>query len=143
MRHPGSVLGLGDGGAHCGTICDGSYPTFMLTHWVRDRTRGERLPLPAVVKLLSCDTARAVGLEDRGLIAPGYKADLNLFDLDRLHLHAPEVAHDLPSGGRRLVQRADGYTATIVSGAVVYRGGVPTGLLPGRLVRGPQAPALH
>lgn len=143
MRHAGSVLGLGDGGAHCGTICDGSYPTFMLTHWVRDRTRGERLPLPAVVKWLSYDTARAVGLEDRGLIAPGYKADLNLFDLNRLHLHAPEVAHDLPSGGRRLVQRADGYAATIVSGTIVYRSGVPTGLLPGRLVRGPQAATPH
>jgi len=141
MRHAGSVLGLGDGGAHCGTICDGSYPTFMLTHWVRDRTRGERLPLPLVVKWLSHDTAHAVGLEDRGLIAPGYKADLNLFDPDRLHLHAPEVAHDLPSGGRRLVQRADGYAATIVSGAIVHRGGVPTGLLPGRLVRGPQLAA--
>jgi N-acyl-D-aspartate/D-glutamate deacylase len=143
MRHAGSVLGLGDGGAHCGTICDGSYPTFMLTHWVRDRTRGERLPLPAVVKLLSYDTARAVGLEDRGLIVPGFKADLNIFDLDRMHLHAPEVAYDLPSGGRRLVQRAEGYTATIVSGAIVYRGGVATGLLPGRLVRGPQAATPH
>jgi N-acyl-D-amino-acid deacylase len=116
----------------------------MLTHWVRDRTRGERLPLPLVVKWLSHDTAHAVGLEDRGRIASGYKADLNLFDLERLHLHAPEVAHDLPSGGRRLVQRADGYAATIVSGAIVHRGGVPTGLLPGRLVRGPQAAAaLH
>ena len=143
MRHAGSVLGLGDGGAHCGTICDGSYPTFMLTHWVRDRTRGERLPLPLVVKWLSHDTARAVGLDDRGLIAPGYKADLNLFDLDRLHLHAPEVAYDLPSGGRRLVQRADGYKATIVSGTIVHRDGVPTGLLPGRLVRGPQALMPH
>ena len=120
MRHAGSVLGLGDGGAHCGTICDGSYPTFMLTHWVRDRTRGERLPLPMVVKWLSHDPAHAVGLEDRGLIAPGYKADLNLFDLDRLHLHAPEVMHDLPSGGRRLVQRANGYAATIVSGNIVH-----------------------
>jgi N-acyl-D-aspartate/D-glutamate deacylase len=142
MRHAGAVLGLGDGGAHCGTICDGSYPTFMLTHWVRDRTRGERLPLPVVVKWLSHDTARAVGLQDRGIIAPGYKADLNLFNLNRLHLHAPEVAHDLPSGGRRLVQRADGYAATIVSGTVVYRDGMPTGALPGRLVRGPQNVAL-
>jgi len=142
MRHPGAVLGLGDGGAHCGTICDGSYPTFMLTYWVRDRTRGERLPLPAVVKWLSHDTARAVGLADRGLIRPGYRADVNVFDLDQLYLHAPEVAHDLPSGGRRLVQRAEGYTATIVNGGVVYRGGTPTGALPGRLVRGPQsAPA--
>jgi N-acyl-D-aspartate/D-glutamate deacylase len=141
MRHPGAVLGLGDGGAHCGTICDGSYPTFMLTHWVRDRTRGERLPLPTVVKWLSRDTAHAVGLRDRGVIAPGYKADVNLIDLDRLHLHAPEVAHDLPSGGRRLVQRADGYAATIVNGTVVYRNGLPTGALPGRLVRGPRIAA--
>ena len=138
MRHPGAVLGLGDGGAHCGTICDGSYPTFMLTHWVRDRRRGERLPLPEVVKWLSHDTARAVGLGDRGVIAPGYKADLNIFDPARLQLHAPEVVHDLPNGGRRLVQRAEGYAATIVSGTVVHRDGVPTGALPGRLVRGPQ-----
>lgn len=143
MQHPAAVLGLGDGGAHCGTICDGAYPTFMLTHWVRDRTRGERLPLPQVVKWLSRDTALAVGLEDRGVLAPGYKADLNVFDPDRLHLHAPEVVHDLPAGGRRLVQRADGYAATIVSGTVVYRHGAPTGALPGRLVRGPQPPPLH
>jgi N-acyl-D-aspartate/D-glutamate deacylase len=139
MRHRGSVLGLGDGGAHCGTICDGSFPTFMLTHWARDRARGERLPLPWIVKVLSRVTAEAVGLLDRGLIAPGYKADLNIVDLDRLRLHAPEVAHDLPTGGRRLVQRAEGYAATIVSGTVVYRNGAPTGALPGRLVRGPQA----
>jgi N-acyl-D-aspartate/D-glutamate deacylase len=138
MRHAGSVLGLGDGGAHCGTVCDGSYPTFMLTHWVRDRTRGERLSLPVVVKWLSCDTAHAVGLKDRGLVAPNYKADLNLFDPDRLRLHSPEVTNDLPSGGRRLLQRADGYSATIVSGTVVYRDGLPTGALRGRLVRGPQ-----
>ena len=139
MRHPGAVLGLGDGGAHCGTICDGSYPTFMLTYWVRDRTRGEKLPLETVVKLLGHDTARAVGLHDRGVIRPGYKADMNVFDLGRLRLHAPEVARDLPSGGRRLVQRAEGYSATIVSGVVVQRNGVPTGALPGRLVRGAQA----
>ncbi len=140
MRHPGGVLGLGDAGAHCGTICDGSHPTFMLTHWVRDRTRGERLPLATAVKLLSRDGARAVGLLDRGLIAPGYKADLNLIDFARLRLHAPEVARDLPGGGRRLVQRAEGYAATLVGGTVVYRDGVATGELPGRLVRGPQAP---
>jgi len=139
MRHPGAVLGLGDGGAHCGTICDGSYPTFMLMHWVRDRERGERMSLSSVVKALSHDTARTVGLLDRGTIAIGSKADLNIIDFDRLALHAPEVARDLPGGGRRLVQRAEGYTATIVSGAVVYRDGVATGALPGRLVRGPQA----
>ena len=139
MQHAGSVLGLGDGGAHCGTICDGSYPTFMLTHWVRDRKRGERLPLAQVVKWLSHDTARAVGLDDRGVLAAGYKADLNVFDPARLHLHAPEVAHDLPTGGRRLLQRAEGYVATLVSGEVVYSNGQATGALPGRLVRGAQA----
>jgi N-acyl-D-aspartate/D-glutamate deacylase len=133
------VLGLGDGGAHCGTICDGSYPTFMLTYWVRDRTRGERLALPPVVQWLSRDTARAVGLLDRGVIAPGYKADLNILDPARLALNAPEVVHDLPSGGRRLVQRAEGYLATVVNGVVVHRDGTATGHLPGRLVRGPQA----
>jgi N-acyl-D-aspartate/D-glutamate deacylase len=143
MRHAGAVLGLGDGGAHCGTICDGSYPTFMLTHWVRDRTRGERLSLPLVVKWLTHDTARAVGLLDRGIIAPAYKADLNVIDLNRLVLHAPEVAHDLPGGGRRLVQRAEGYAATIVNGTVVHRVGVPTGIFPGRLVRGPQTAAVR
>ena len=137
MQHPSTVLGLGDGGAHCGTICDGSYPTFMLTYWVRDR-RGERLPLPAVIKMLSHDTAQAVGLQDRGLLQPGYRADVNVIDFDRLHLHAPEVTYDLPSGGRRLVQRATGYVATIVRGAVVYQGSEATGALPGRLVRGPQ-----
>ena len=143
MRHPGAVLGLGDGGAHCGTICDGSYPTFMLTHWVRDRTRGERMSLPSVVKSLCHDTARTVGLDDRGTIAIGAKADLNVIDFDRLTLHAPTVAHDLPSGGRRLVQCADGYAATIVNGAVVHRDGKPTGVLPGRLVRGPQRGSLQ
>jgi N-acyl-D-aspartate/D-glutamate deacylase len=140
MRHPGTVLGLGDGGAHCGTICDGSLPTFMLSHWGRDRSRGERLPLPWIVKALARDTALAVGLADRGLLAPGYKADLNVVDLDRLTLNAPEVAYDLPTGGRRLVQRADGYRATVVSGSVVYRDGEATGNLAGRLVRGPSRP---
>jgi N-acyl-D-aspartate/D-glutamate deacylase len=138
MRHPGAVMGLSDAGAHCGTICDGSNPTFMLTHWVRDRTRGERIALQEAVKMLSLDTARAVGLDDRGRIAPGYKADLNVIDLDRLHLYGPEVAYDLPAGGRRLVQRAEGYCATVVSGVIVHRDGVPSGALPGRLVRGPQ-----
>lgn len=143
MLHPGSVLGLGDGGAHCGTICDGSYPTFMLTHWVRDRSRGERLPLAQVIKWLSHDTARAVGLDDRGVVAQGFKADLNVLNLEGLHLHAPEVIRDLPTGGRRLVQRAQGYVATIVSGEVVYRDGKATGALPGRLVRGAQTAPTH
>jgi N-acyl-D-aspartate/D-glutamate deacylase len=139
MRSDGAVLGLGDGGAHCGTICDGSIPTFMLTHWARDRRRGERLSLPWIVRSLTRDTARTVGLLDRGILAPGYKADLNVIDFDKLQLHAPEVAYDLPGGGRRLLQRANGYAATIVSGALVTRDGGPTGTLSGRLVRGPQA----
>lgn len=139
MRHPAAVLGLGDGGAHCGTICDGSFPTFMLAYWVRDRTRGERLTLAESVRMLCRDTARAVGLLDRGVIAPGYKADVNVIDLDHLHLYAPEVVHDLPTGGRRLVQRADGYSATIVSGQITRRDGFATDCLPGRLVRGQQA----
>lgn len=137
MRHSDTVLGLGDGGAHCGTICDGSYPTFMLTYWVRDR-HGDRLPLPAVIKMLSYDTAQAVGLHDRGLLQPGYQVDVNVLDFDRLYLHAPETAYDLPSGGRRIVQRAEGYVATIVHGEIVYADGAATGALPGRLVRGPQ-----
>ncbi len=141
MKDRNSVLGLGDGGAHCGFICDASYPTFMLTYWVRDRA-GDRLSLPWVVKALSRDTAAAVGLEDRGIVAPGYKADLNIIDTDRLHLAAPEVVYDLPAGGRRLTQRADGYEATIVNGMVSYRDGAPTGKLPGRLVRGAQAGSL-
>jgi N-acyl-D-aspartate/D-glutamate deacylase len=138
MRHKDTVLGLGDGGAHLGLICDASYPTTMLAYWSRDRRRGERLPLPWVVKALSADTAQAVGLLDRGQVAAGYKADLNVIDYDRLQHRAPEVVYDLPGGGRRIVQRAEGYVATIVSGAVTYRGGEPTGALPGRVVRGPR-----
>jgi N-acyl-D-aspartate/D-glutamate deacylase len=138
MQHPGAVMGLSDAGAHCGTICDGSNPTFVLTYWVRDRSRGERVPLERAVRWLTRDTAQAVGLADRGLVARGYKADLNVIDMDRLSLHAPEVAYDLPSGGRRLVQRSAGYCATIVSGTIVQQDGMPRAL-PGRLVRGPQA----
>jgi N-acyl-D-aspartate/D-glutamate deacylase len=138
-----TVLGLGDGGAHLGYLCDASLPTFMLTHWVRDRTQGGKLTLGQAVKALTVDTARVVGLLDRGRVAPGYKADLNIIDWDRLTLKPPTVAYDLPSGGRRLTQDAEGYVATIVGGTVVYRDGQPTGQLPGRLVRGQQAaPAL-
>lgn len=139
MRHPDTLLGLGDGGAHVGMICDGSFPTFMLTHWTRDRTRGERLELPWVIKAQSADTARAVGLHDRGVLAPGYRADINLIDYAALRLPAPEVVSDLPAGGRRLLQRAEGYVATLVRGEVVYERGEPTSALPGRLIRGPQA----
>lgn len=134
MRHEDTIVGLGDGGAHYGLICDASYPTFSLTHWVRDR-EGERLPLAWMVHALTRKPALAVGLCDRGLIAPGYKADLNIIDLDGLRLHRPEVRYDLPGGGRRMIQRADGYVATMVSGQITYRNGVATGALPGRLVR--------
>jgi len=143
FHHKDVVLGLGDGGAHYGVICDASYPTFLLSYWARDRERGERIDIPTVVKALSRDSAVAVGLCDRGLIAPGYKADVNVIDHARLSLRAPEVAFDLPAGGRRLTQHADGYVATIVSGQVVYRDAVPTGVLPGRLVRGRQPQPQH
>lgn len=138
MVHDDTVLGLGDGGAHCGLICDASYPTTMLTHWTRDRDRGPRLTIPQAVRALTSRTAAAVGLNDRGRIAPGFRADLNVIDYDALRLRRPEVARDLPAGGRRVVQRADGYAATVVAGEVTYRDGEPTGALPGRVVRGAQ-----
>lgn len=136
MRHPHTVLGLGDGGAHVGMICDGSFPTSMLTHWTRDRTRGGRLPLEWVIRAQTHATASAIGLLDRGLLQPGYKADINVIDYARLTLQRPSVAYDLPAGGRRLVQHAQGYDATIVSGAVTYRHGEATVALPGKLLRG-------
>jgi N-acyl-D-aspartate/D-glutamate deacylase len=136
LLHPNAVPGLSDGGAHCGIICDASFPTYLLTHWTRDRTRGERLSIPFVVAAQARRTAASVGLKDRGVLAPGYKADINVIDYDRLRVHHPEVRHDLPMGGRRLVQKITGYEATILSGVVVRRDGEPTGALPGRLVRG-------
>jgi N-acyl-D-aspartate/D-glutamate deacylase len=142
LRHPDTVLGLGDGGAHCGLLCDASYPTTMLAHWTRDRSRGPRLTVPEAVRSLTSSTASLVGLGDRGVLAPGYKADVNVIDYDRLRARLPEVVHDMPAGGRRVVQRADGYVATIVAGAITQRDGAPTGALPGRLVRGARpAPA--
>jgi N-acyl-D-aspartate/D-glutamate deacylase len=134
--HADTIPGLSDGGAHVGMICDGSFPTSMITHWTRDRTRGPRIALEDVIRMQTRDTAHAVGLLDRGLIAPGYRADLNIIDYDGLTLHAPQVAYDLPAGGRRLIQRASGYVATIVAGQVTYRDGEPTDALPGRLLRG-------
>ena len=135
------VLGLGDGGAHYGMICDASYPTYLLTHWVRDRATG-RLSVPAVIRELTSVPARVAGLADRGRIAVGYKADLNVIDAAALRLHQPVVVSDLPSGGRRLDQTADGYVATIVAGEVIAENGVPTDARPGKLIRGRQpAPA--
>ncbi len=135
LREPDTRLSLSDGGAHCGLVCDASMPTFLLTHWVRDRKRGSRLPLEQAVKLQTRDTAEFYGFMDRGLIAPGMKADLNLIDFDRLHLHAPEMVFDLPADGRRLVQRADGYKYTILSGEVTFEDGRPTGAMPGKMIR--------
>lgn len=139
LRHRDTVPGLSDGGAHVGTICDGSFPTSLLTHWTRDRTRGPKLAVEEAIKMQAADTAATLGLNDRGRLVPGLRADINVIDFPRLRLHAPSVAYDMPAGGRRLVQRADGYTATIVAGQVTYRDGEPTGALPGRLIRGAQA----
>jgi N-acyl-D-aspartate/D-glutamate deacylase len=138
LLDPYSVPGLGDAGAHCGMICDGSFPTFLLSHWGRDRKRGERLPVEWLVKRQTADTAALVGLGDRGAIAPGLRADLNLIDWDALQLRPPEMVFDLPAGGKRLVQRVRGYHTTLVAGEVTFNDGEATGALPGRLVRGAQ-----
>jgi N-acyl-D-amino-acid deacylase len=139
MRHPNSIYGLADGGAHCGMISDASIPTFLLTHWARDRSRGERIPIEELVENQTRRTARCFGLEDRGVIAPGMKADLNVIDFANLRIHAPKIAYDLPAGGKRFLQEITGYHSTICSGEVIYRHGKATGKLPGRLIRGPQA----
>ncbi len=137
MADPNTVIGLGDGGAHVSVISDGSFPTYLLTHWGRDRAYG-KFDLGWLVKRQTADTARAVGLLDRGVLAPGMKGDLNVIDMTTLAVEAPVMAEDLPAGGRRLLQRAVGYDATVVSGEIIFRGGEATGALPGRLVRGPQ-----
>jgi len=136
LLHPRAAAGLGDGGAHCGVICDASQPTFMLTHWTRDRVRGERLPLEWIVKKQTLDTARLYGLTDRGTVEPGMLADLNVIDYDHLQLTNPRVVDDLPAGGKRLLQGAVGYVETIKSGVTTFRDGVDTGARPGTLVRG-------
>jgi N-acyl-D-aspartate/D-glutamate deacylase len=142
MEHPSAVFGLSDGGAHCGLICDASMPTFLLTHWVRDRERGAKLAIEKVVESQTRRTASFYGMEDRGTLEPGMKADLNVIDFERLHIHAPEMVYDLPAEGRRLIQKIDGYRYTVQSGEVTFEDGKPTGVLPGKLVRGPQpAPA--
>jgi N-acyl-D-aspartate/D-glutamate deacylase len=136
LLHPRAAAGLGDGGAHCGVICDASQPTFMLTHWTRDRTRGELLPLEWMVKKQSHDTARLYGLTDRGTLEVGAVADLNLIDYDRLQLGNPTVVSDLPAGGKRLLQDAVGYVETIKCGVTTFAEGKETGERPGALLRG-------
>jgi N-acyl-D-amino-acid deacylase len=136
MADPAAVLGLDDAGAHCGAICDASIPTYMLTHWVRDRERGPRLELADVIRRLTSQPAALYGFSDRGRVAEGLRADLNIIDLDRLRLYAPRAAHDLPAGGLRILQDASGYRATVVAGQITRRDGVDTGARPGRLIRG-------
>ena len=131
-----TVMGLGDGGAHVGTICDASYSTYLLAHWGKNRTRGELIDVPTLIKAQSRDTARAVGLSDRGTLEPGMRADINLIDFDNLQVRVPHIVNDLPAGGARLEQRADGYLATMVAGEITYQNAEATDALPGRLIRG-------
>ena len=142
LENPNTLSGLSDGGAHLGAICDVSLPTTMLVHWCRDRSRGPLLNLAKVIRAQTRDTAEAVGLFDRGLLKPGYLADINVIDFERLRLRSPHMVYDLPTGARRLMQHADGYVATIKTGQVIYRDGVATGALPGKLVRGRKAAPL-
>ena len=135
LEHPNVLFGLSDGGAHCGVIADAGMPTFIMTHWGRDRTKGDKLELEFIVKSLTADTAQAFGMFDRGLLREGMIADMNVIDFDALRLHRPEAIFDLPAGGRRLVQRAEGYDATIKAGEVIFERGEHTGALPGKLVR--------
>ncbi len=136
LLHPTTALGLGDGGAHVGAICDASIETTMLVHWARDRKRGATLPLELVVQKMTSDTASLYGLNDRGVLAPGYRADVNVIDFKNLRLDQPKMVHDLPGGARRLLQTADGYRSTIVAGTEVMHNGMDTGARPGQLIRG-------
>ena len=135
LNHPYSISGLGDAGAHCGAISDASFPTTLIQHWGRDRTRGKKIPLEKLISMQTLETSRLLGISDRGVLKEGYKADINVIDFDNLTLHEPEVLHDLPAGGRRLVQKASGYEYTIVSGQIAFKNGEATGALNGRLIR--------
>jgi N-acyl-D-aspartate/D-glutamate deacylase len=135
LTHPAAINGLSDGGAHVRMICDASIPTYLLTHWARDRERGPKLSIEEAVRIQTTATAEVIGLSDRGQVAEGMRADINVIDFENLRLNAPHAENDLPAGGRRLLQSADGYVATIVNGAVTRRNGVDTGARPGRLVR--------
>jgi len=138
LNDPACLLGLSDGGAHCTSIVDSGVPTFMLTHWARDRQRGPKLPLEMLVKRQTSETADFFGLADRGRLAPGLRADVNLIDFDRLQVQKPELVHDMPASGRRFVQRVDGYETTICAGTPIYERGEHTGAMPGKLVRAGQ-----
>lgn len=142
MDHPLAMMGLSDGGAHVGTVCDASFPTYLLSYWTRDRARGDKIALERAVQMLSADIADYLGLSDRGRIKPGLKADLNIIDHARLRLHAPRLVKDLPAGGQRLLQDAEGFKATIVAGEVVVRDDELTEARPGRLVRAGQVQAM-
>jgi N-acyl-D-aspartate/D-glutamate deacylase len=135
LNDPACLLGLSDGGAHCTSIVDAGVPTFMLMHWARDRSRGPRLPVEQIVKRQTSETADYFGLSDRGRLAPGLRADVNLIDFAKLTVQKPELVHDMPAGGRRFVQRVEGYESTLVAGAPIFERGEHTGALPGRLVR--------
>jgi len=135
LNDPACLLGLSDGGAHCTSIVDSGVPTFMLTHWARDRQRGPKLPLEMLIKRQTSETADFFGLNDRGRLAPGLRADVNLIDFDRLQVQKPELVHDMPADGRRFVQRVDGYETTICAGAPIFERGEHTGAMPGKLVR--------
>ncbi|MDC0141511.1 amidohydrolase family protein [Gammaproteobacteria bacterium] len=138
LKHPYTIAGLGDAGAHCGAISDASFPTTLVQHWSRDRDRGEKLPLETVIKMQTSETASLLGINDRGIIEEGYKADINVIDYEGLTLHEPEIINDLPAGGRRLVQKASGYDYTIVSGEIAFIKGEATGELNGKLIRNSQ-----
>ena len=135
LNHPYSISGLGDAGAHCGAISDASFPTTLIQHWGRDRTRGKKIPLEKLISMQTLETSRLLGISDRGVLKESYKADINVIDFDNLTLHEPEVLHDIPAGGRRLVQKASGYEYTIVSGQIAFKNGEATGALNGRLIR--------
>jgi len=136
IESPLSVFGLSDGGAHCGVLVDASVPTYMLSYFTRDRKRGPLMSLPFVVRKLTQETARMYGLNDRGIIARGMRADMNLVDYDAVRLRQPEMVYDLPGGGKRLIQKAEGYRYTFCNGEVTYENGQHTGAMPGRLLRG-------
>ena len=135
LTHEHTAFGLGDAGAHCGVLCDASFPTTLLTHWTRDRSRGKRLPLEWVIMKQTKCNAEWIGLKDRGVLEPGKKADINIIDYDNLTLNQPEIINDLPGSSKRLIQKTEGYSETIVSGKVAFRNGLSTGSLTGRLVR--------